>query len=250
MKAYLDKHFQRPLFFQIQKTFKLADHSFDVYLDFDEKERLKDFGIVSVSQSPITMELGELLYSLLNQDRFYLQSLDSHKTFDSTLYLVWTCFDQYFSTSVRAEDSYLCHCMGVTKTDVTEFVHAHPKKNWSELVRSLKVTSRCGDCSIRIKDFVYEIQKSDKQKFVSTRLDSQGKRFYPLGMTPAQFILKLDQVLLDVFGQEVQTGIVKMNGQKIELKIKGEILPDDVSKKLREVEKRLGLLLIFHFSLN
>lgn len=147
-------------------------------------------------------------------------------------------FDELSSQSA---EGLVCRCFGVYRQELQALILKDPSLSAQQLSVETQAGMGCTSCLADVKEFLLQTREhfelTDKEL---GRRDKQGLWVRPMGMTPAQAVLKLAP-LLNEWRQEhqLQVEMVDLCGHRVRLK--GELSSEQLKSLQRYWESHLGV---------
>lgn len=202
-----------------QKPFLISAQSnlanFSVYLDINNKSRLEGLYFKCPEESIWFSFFSSLAIEL---ERVPLRDLEkvvelwkqvNHSQLKGyflvpPLELLERALDQYYGNEVghsevsaQSSEELLCRCFGVYKSQVKELVENNENVDLKFVSNELRASVGCTSCSdsvISAIDFFKAQAHASSSVDLSLEFDEQGNRVRPLGLTPSEFVLKIDSL--------------------------------------------------------
>ena len=135
----------------------------------------------------------------------------------------------------------LCRCFGVYERELQSIILKDPSLSVQDLSSQTNAGLGCTTCLQDIKDFLFKTRErfelTDKQL---GRRDKNGLWVRPMGMTPAEAVLKLAPLLKQwCLEHKLNAEMVDLCGHQVRLK--GELGPEQLKSLQRYWESHLGV---------
>jgi bacterioferritin-associated ferredoxin len=168
-----------PLFNQEKPLFHSAISShdgFNLYLDFDKKDRLK--GLFYQGEGALLESFESLAKAAEGKNFEELQSLKldltpSNRFFNLPLYLLKRALDSYrgkapalYELKNEPESELLCRCFGIYKEELLETLDKNPEFGRKELTNSTKAGAGCTTCLVSFQEVFAESKSRQARKLL------------------------------------------------------------------------------------
>ncbi|GEM_PF-4688929 len=208
---------QKPFLISGMASTHVGEKVYTAYLDINNKSRLEGFYF----ECPKDDELFDLFEELaVELERVPLSKLSSvidswkekHRDFFSTKlvnipeYLFELALSEYEgrnhnykNLSSKLSGKLICRCFGVSELQISELLKENPKADLLYVADHLKASIGCGSCKDDVVETISKVKNSlliqeDKGKALDLQFDTEGNRIRPLGLTPSEFVLKVDDL--------------------------------------------------------
>lgn len=135
----------------------------------------------------------------------------------------------------------LCRCFGIYKQELQSLILKDPSLSAQDLSAQTKAGLGCTTCAQDLQDFLFKTREYfELTEKPLGRRDKEGLWVRPMGMTPAQAVLKLAP-LLDEWCREnqVQAEMIDLCGHQV--KLRGELSKQQLKELQRHWESHLGI---------
>lgn len=143
--------------------------------------------------------------------------------------------------SSQKPETLICRCFGVYQQELQALILKDPSLTAQELSAETRAGMGCTTCLPDVQEFLLKtrdhFELTDKEL---GRKDKQGLWVRPMGMTPAQAVLKLAPLLEQWCEQnQIQAEMIDLCGHQVRLK--GELTSDQLKSLQRHWESHLGV---------
>ncbi len=264
---------QRPFLISAKASAIVGERTYTVFLDINNKSRLEGFYF----ECPSDDELFEPFSDLANiLERVPISSISSsvlrwkderknffkEKIINLPEYLLEQALAEYEGTNynyeslnAKSSDHLICRCFGVSEGQIFDLLQTEPKATLLTIADKLKATIGCGSCKADVSASLLKAKnvkliQSDDLKALDLKFDTDGNRIRPLGLTPSEFVLKVDELkkkwMKEQELEKFQIEIIGISGHALNFKV----LPADNGRYILDTfseytQDKLGLTLRF-----
>ncbi|OUR99892.1 hypothetical protein A9Q84_02360 [Halobacteriovorax marinus] len=265
---------QKPFLISSESAIEIGSQNYQVYLDINNRSRLEGFYFLCAKEDPwfVVFQSFALVLEgvrLEGIEQAVLSWKEGHKDILKKQFIMLPEFllhlalDQYHgknhdheSLSKFKSEQLICRCFGVYEQHIEEHVQSYPKATVLDIADELRATIGCGTCHSRVVEYLEKcLSKSIIENLEETDLavefDSDGKRIRPLGLTPSDFVLKIDQLknkwIKDQELTRYKIEIESITGLEIDFSVEPQDNGQYIVDTLKEhIESKLNLILRFN----
>lgn len=262
-KSHLDKpqNQGKPGYFQASLRYQLNQENWiKVYLDVDQKDKIKNFSYesegmrgfipyfsaLSLMAPGLTLiEASELsnddFYDFFEGDDLFSELMESGHIplLQLPLILLRDSILQYTGEenilNPKSEEL-VCRCFGVYESDIKKLIETERSFELVDVIKKTHASAGCGSCKADV-EAIYHEARFTHPTMISLNTAISGTKVGDL--TTAQWVVKIDKAINDFKGQnglqELDLELVKFKFPEVRLKIhhKPETLdPDKLKEKL------------------
>ncbi len=178
-----------------------------LYLDFDKQDRLIAFNFLHQGFSQLEETLAQLRKQTLGKkiDEIREQSFQNSSFLNIPALIFLDLIEEYKGGKTLEElknsDTLICRCFGIGANQITKILKANPDASVLEITDQTNAGGGCTSCTGEIETLAESFKTRTDSLFVGI-----ARRY--MGMTPIDFLLKVDDSLAQAFGEDVR--IVKL----------------------------------------
>jgi NifU-like protein len=265
---------KKPFLVSSESQIQIDSKNYHVYLDINNRSRIEGLYFIcdksdiwfnvfsSLSKVIEGVQLAGVEQAILSWKED-TKSLIKNKVFLLPELLFHLALDEYHGKSFDHEtlsgiksEQLICRCFGVYEKHIEDYVIEHSTATVLDIVDDLKASVGCGSCHSKVvetldrcrsKKIISNLEGSD----LSVEFDNDGNRIRPLGLTPSDFILKVDQ-LKETWIKDQELSRYKIEIESVQgLDFKFKIIPNESAQYILEtlkdhIESKLHLHLSFN----
>ena len=264
---------QRPFLISGKASAIVGPSSYNVFLDINNKSRLEGFYFECDLEDELFPHFNELAIALervplSKMSSVVLEWKEGRKKFFSSkiinipeylLDLALADYEgknySYESLSSNSSDKLICRCFGVSEKQIFDLVKETPSIDLLNIADKLKATIGCGSCKVDVSETLSKAKnikliEGDKLRSLDLKFDTEGARVRPMGLTPCEFVLKVDGLKTKWMKEQeldsYQIEILGISGHALSFSVQ----PSDNGRYILNtfseyVEDKLGLVLRF-----
>jgi len=200
-------------FYKISKVYgdPSSNKFIRLYLDLDKKDLVVAFNFLHQGFDQFEEALTHLRKQILGKkiDKVRELSFEDSSFSNIPALIFLDLIDEYKGGKTLNEDNLICRCFGVGSNQIKKILKGNPDASVIDITDQTNAGGGCTSCTAEIETIVESFKAKPGSLFVGT-----AKRY--MGMTPIDFLLKVDDSLSQVFGEDVK--IVKLRDNYLLLK--------------------------------
>jgi bacterioferritin-associated ferredoxin len=200
-------------FYKISKVYgdPSSNKFIRLYLDLDKQDRLIAFNFLHQGFDKLEDSLTHLRKQILGKkiDEVRELSFADSSFINIPALLFLDLIEDYKGGKTPNEDNLICRCFGIGSNQIKKILKGNPDASVLDITDQTNAGGGCTSCTKEIETIVESFKTAPGPLFVGA-----AKRY--MGMTPADFLLKVDDSLGQVFGEDVK--IVKLRDNYLLLK--------------------------------
>ena len=206
---------QRPFLISGKASAVVGLNTYNVFLDINNKSRLEGLYFECDQEDELFSHFNELAIALERMPLSKMSSVVlkwkreradffSSKIINLPEYLLDLALADYEgknysyeSLSSNSTDKLICRCFGVSEKQIFDLVKKGASADLLKIADELKATIGCGTCKSDVNEALgkaknVKLIEGDKLRSLDLKFDTEGARVRPMGVTPCEFVLKID----------------------------------------------------------
>lgn len=269
----MSKFNQKPFLISGYSKAEIGSNTYGLYLDINNKSRLEGMYFECSKEDPLFILFDDLANLLERRPISEISTIvsqwkSSHKdSFEDQFinlpeYLLEQAISDYSGTnqsletlSSRNSGRLICRCFGVSESQIKEVINKSNEAGILDVADKLRATIGCGTCRKDVEQLILttknEKLSSISENSLNLKFDSNGERIRPMGLSPAEFVLKIDSLKSSWMREQelinYKIEIDSISGHTLYLKV----TPNDNAQYILDtfkeyVEDKLKLTLCFN----
>lgn len=228
-------------FYKVSKVYgdPSSNRFIKLFLDFDRHDNLTAFNFLQKGFDNLEEKFSQLRKQILGKkiDEVRELSVGDSSFLNIPALIFLDIIEEYKGGKTLADleedNELICRCFGITSSKIKKILKVNPDATALEITDQTNAGGGCTGCIGEIEEIVESFKIKPSFQFINP-----SKRY--LGMTPVDFLIKVDGLLNKAFGEDVK--IVRLRDNYLFLK--------KTIRTKEEIKNYLDLEFAPHFPLN